>query len=104
MKHPNVQGHGAEEMRLVCYAHLDPSESSIAKVTMQGEKNVRITGIAVCDAGAEGCYLFRCNDSWRVIWDSNAASVANMLTDLKLGFPLTSKHLIFPGSAQQPRR
>lgn len=87
---PKIMGHCAEEMRLICYANLNPSECYTAQHAPPGGGPARISGIAICDAGSEGVYLFMCDDAWQVIFDSCGKSVEHVYKNIATGFPKTN--------------
>lgn len=97
---PTIQGHGATEMQIVCYATLDPSDAYVAERTLLGDGPLKITGAAICDAGTEGIYLFSCDDQWRVVWDSWAQSVEQAQRMAEHQFPRSSNQWTWvkPGS------
>lgn len=83
-------------MRLVCYAQLHPSECHIANGTLLGKGPLRISRLAIYDAGPEGVYLFSCDDAWRVAFDSWGESVDDTLRDAQHTWPRTSEHWVWP--------
>jgi hypothetical protein len=67
---PKIVGHGAEQMRLVCFAHLPPDERRVVMGTsFAGPGPREITGVAVCE-GDGGFYVFSCDAAWNVMFDS----------------------------------
>ena len=84
--HPQVQGHGAEAMRLVCYAELHPSECKIGNRRKLAD---RLSCVAVCDAGAEGVYTFICDGQWRVVFDEWGVSVDDAVEGARQAWPLS---------------
>ena len=84
---PQLHGHAAEQMRLVCYALLLRSECRVvAGKSLLGVGPREECGMAVYD-GDGGYYAFTCDAEWNVIWDDWTASEADALASLKASCP-----------------
>jgi len=68
-KPPLILGHGAERMRLICYASLNPEQRYVAGLSLAGPGPREICGIAICEDDG-GFFLFSCDADWQVMFDS----------------------------------
>ena len=67
---PTIIGHGAERMRLICFATLDPKDRKVVQgASLAGAGPREEAGLAIVE-GDGGYYLFTCDREWRVMWDS----------------------------------
>ena len=78
---PEIVGHGAEEMRLVCFARIDPAKRQrVLGGSLAGRGPRYIAGVAVCE-GDGGYYFFSCDAEWNVMFDSWCHTVEDATED-----------------------
>jgi hypothetical protein len=69
-KAPTIIGHGAERMKLICFATLKPEDRRVVKgESLAGLGPREEAGLAIME-GDGGYYLFTCDRDWNVMWDS----------------------------------
>ena len=66
---PRIVGHGAEQMRLICFARIAPSQRHVAGNSLAGPGPREIAGMAVYE-NEKAYYLFSCDAEWNVMFDS----------------------------------
>jgi hypothetical protein len=70
-----VVGHGAEQMRFVCYARIPETGRRIAQgMSLAGPGPREECGYATFQ-GDGGYFLFTCDAQWHVMWDSWSADL-----------------------------
>jgi hypothetical protein len=73
-KPPRILGHGAERMRFICYATLNPEQRYVADASLAGPGPREMCGKAICEVDG-GFFLFSCDADWQVMFDSWFASL-----------------------------
>ena len=77
---PNIVGHGAEQMRLICFSRLAPERRRVAGYSSAGPGPREIAGMAVCQ-NDDGYYVFSCDAEWNVMFDSLCATLDDAISD-----------------------
>ncbi|MGC4032607.1 MAG: hypothetical protein QM754_12915 [Tepidisphaeraceae bacterium] len=76
---PIIVGHGADNMKLVCYAVLPEDKRHTVMQSLAGPGPRQVCGLAICDAAEDGFYLFTCDADWYVMFDTNHESLEDAL-------------------------
>ena len=71
---PKVIGHGADRLPMICYAELEPAQRRTAGSSLAGLGPREVCGTAIFE-GDGGYYLFECDSSWHVMFDTYHGSV-----------------------------
>jgi hypothetical protein len=71
---PKIVGHGAEQMRLMCFVRIAPDKRHVAGNSLAGPGPREVAGMAVYE-DEKGYYLFSCDAEWNVMFDSWFESV-----------------------------
>jgi hypothetical protein len=97
MTHPSpiVVGHGAEQMKFICYAQLSLSRRVKAGASLAGPAPREICAKAVFFHPEGGYYLFSCDDEWRVMFDTWHESIADAQHQAEYEHPGISKDWVF---------
>ena len=82
-------------MTLRGYGMLVGSESRTAGTSLAGRGPRKEFGLALCDAGKDGCYLFTCDSEWRVMWDSSIESPEYGRTMIDKAYPESAKEFVW---------
>jgi hypothetical protein len=92
---PTIVGHGVEQMELICYVTLGAGERKAAGASLAGPGPREICGKAVFSSD-EGFYLFSCDESWHVMFDSNFQTPEEAEQQAEFEHPGISKRWVRP--------
>lgn len=77
---PTIVGHGADQMKLMGFIVLAEQERKTHGDSLLGFGSTVSSRLAIMrDVSERSYYLFTCDDTWRVMFDTNHASLEDAL-------------------------